>query len=247
MNRLLPSFDAASSDSLGFGGDVSSGVFRRDGDGRTVYFAPLHYEQGYAYPLVLWLHSGGLDEKQLHRVMPEVSLRNFVGAAVRGTLPNRSKNGRAGFTWSQSPAEIAAAEQHVCDAIGAACERYHVAPRRVFLAGHDCGGTMAFRLAMARPDRFAGVASIGGRFPDGGTPLAQLAAARRVPLLLIRGRASARYSSQAACNDLRLFHAAGMDVTLREYPGDDRLAPQMLGDLNRWIMEQLAVQTAVVD
>ncbi len=36
-----------------------------------------------------------------------------------------------------------------------------------------------------------------------------------------------------------MFHAAGMHVTLRQYPCGDELNPQMLHDMNVWIMEQV--------
>ena len=47
-------------------------------------FAPLHYESGYAYPLIVWLHGRGNDERQLLRIMPQVSMRNYVAVAPRG-------------------------------------------------------------------------------------------------------------------------------------------------------------------
>ena len=46
-------------------------------------FAPLHYEPNYAYPLVIWLHGPGDDERQLLRVMPLVSMRNYVSVGPR--------------------------------------------------------------------------------------------------------------------------------------------------------------------
>ncbi len=48
-------------------------------------FAPLHYEPNYAYPLVVWLHGSGESEQQLRRIMPSISLRNYVAVAPRGT------------------------------------------------------------------------------------------------------------------------------------------------------------------
>src|SRR5688500_15821791 len=63
-------------------------------------FAPLHYEPNYAYPLVVWLHGPGDDERQLQRVMPLVSMRNYVAAAPRGVC--RPQAGMAGFAWQQT-------------------------------------------------------------------------------------------------------------------------------------------------
>jgi phospholipase/carboxylesterase len=203
-------------------------------------FAPLHYEANYAYPLIVWLHGPADDENQLRRIMPLVSMRNYVAVAPRGTAETRSsRGGQRVYAWRQSEPDILLAEQRIFDSIAAARRRFHVCPERVFLAGYDCGGTMAFRVAMRHPRSFAGVLSLGGGFPTGRTPLSRLAEARRMPVFLACGRDSAKYPTCQVCDDLRLFHAAGMCVALRQYPCGQEIAVQMLSDMDRWIMEQL--------
>jgi len=44
---------------------------------------------------------------------------------------------------------------------------------------------------------------------------------------------------QHVCDELSLFHAAGMSVTVRQYPCPDELTTQMLRDLDVWLMEQV--------
>jgi phospholipase/carboxylesterase len=203
-------------------------------------FAPLHYERNYAYPLVVWLHGPSDDENQLKRIMPLVSMRNYAAVAVRGTRRADRVAGKAGYRWSQEQGDVMLAEQRVFDAIDAARRRFHVSPRRIFLAGFDCGGTMAFRLAMDHPHQFAGVLSLCGAFPAGRGALRSLADARRVPIFLACGRDSQHYSSEAVCEHLKLFHSAGLHVALRQYPCGQELSPAMLADVDRWIMEQIA-------
>jgi phospholipase/carboxylesterase len=203
-------------------------------------FGPLHYEAGYAYPLIVWLHGWGDDETQLRRVMPLVSMQNFVAVAPRGTRQVPSEHDdRHGFTWPRGKTGATAAQQRIWTAVAAAKGRFHVNPQRIFLAGFDDGGTLAFRTAMDHPDRFAGVLSLCGSFPRQGAPLARLADARRLPVFLACGRHSRKYSAQQVCRDLRLFHAAGFDVSLRQYPCGQEIAVAMLADMNRWIMEQI--------
>ena len=98
---------------------------------------------------------------------------------------------------------------------------------------------MAFRLAMSYPRRFAGVLSIGGGFPRGQNPLGQWNEARRLGVFVAVGRDSLEYPPAQACDDLRLFHAAGLSVTLRQYPCGHELSPQILRDVDRWIIEQI--------
>ncbi len=201
-------------------------------------FAPLHYERNYAYPLLIWLHGTGADERQLMRIMPVVSMRNYVAVAPRGVSLVR-EDGTEVVGWSQSPEHVLQAEQQILDCLEDVQRRFHIAPHRVFLAGFGSGGTMAFRMAMSFPCRFAGILSIGGGFPHGHCPLQQWSEARRLAVFLAVGRDSLEYPPSAACDDLRLFHAAGLSVTLRQYPQGQELSPQILRDIDRWIIEQI--------
>lgn len=208
-------------------------------DTPAALFAPLHYEPNYAYPLLAWLHGPHDDEGQLKRVMPLISMRNYVGVAPRGPRREDRAAGRAAYAWSQAPGDVVLAEQRLFEALDLAQRQFHVSPSRVFLAGFDCGGTMAFRLAMNHPDRFAGVLSLCGEFPSGQTPLGRLTDARRVPIFLACGRDSRTYPGASVCDNLKLFHSAGMDVSLRQYPSGQEITPAMLSDMDRWIMEQV--------
>lgn len=199
-------------------------------------FAPLHYEPKYAYPLVVWLHGTHGDEHELFRVIPEISMRNYVGVGPRG---NCAMEDFRGYRWDDEDQNVAVAEQYVFDAIDAASARYNVATNRVFLAGFEAGGTMAFRIGLRNPDYFAGALSIGGPFPLGGSPLGQLGNARRLPLFIAQGRDSENYPIEVACQELRLFHAAGLSVTVRQYPCGDEVDTQMLKDMDVWIMEHV--------
>lgn len=205
-------------------------------------FAPLHYEPNYAYPLVIWLHGPGDDERQLLRVMPLVSMRNYVSVGPRG--PRQMKNSGAGYRWTPADCDVVSAENAVFECLDVVNERFHVAPDRVFLAGYQCGGTMAFRIGLKYPHRFAGALSLGGPFPTGSTPLASLEEARKLPLFIAHGRSSQLYPVEKTCDELRLFHSAGMHVTLRQYPCGDELNTQMLHDMNVWMMELVTGTTS---
>lgn len=203
-------------------------------------FAPLHYEQKYAYPLLIWLHGPGDNEAQLKRIMPLVSMRNYAAVAPRGTWPRNSAAGTGDrYCWRENDDDVMLAEQAVEQCIERAAERFHIHRGHVFLAGYQCGGTMAFRLGLNRPDLFAGVLSIVGPFPRTNRPLLRLDQCRGVPLFLAHGRDGQEYSADCVCEDLRLFHTAGMSVTLRQYPCGDEITTQMLSDMDAWIMEQV--------
>ncbi len=205
------------------------------------FFIPLHYERNYAYPLLVWLHGPGGHEQQLKRVMPHISLRNYVAVAPRGVVEDNlvDERGNATYTWGQDPDEIVQAAEDVSDCIGLASTRFNIARRRVFLVGYDSGGTMAVRLGLMQPELFAGVISLGGRVPSCGTPLFRIEQARNLPIMIQQSRDSDQYTEDQVCTDLRLLHAAGMSVTIRQYPGEQEVTTQMLADVNSWVMEQV--------
>ena len=198
--------------------------------------APMHYEPNYAYPVVVWLHSDGGDEKQLLKVMPHLSMRNYVAVGVRGSNPCI---GRRGYEWEQSPQSILTAENRVQEAIAAARAKFNLNTDRIFLAGHEAGGTMAYRLALRSPQNFAGALSAGGPFPLGQMPLMNLHSLRDLPLFLAYCRDSETYSSDDLCDELPLFHAAALKVAIRQYPCGDELTTQMLIDMDAWMMERV--------
>lgn len=192
-------------------------------------FSPMHYEAGYAYPLVVWLHGAGQSEHDLPEVMAHVSTRNYVAIAPVAI-------GSSSDPWPQTTSGIADAEQRVLSAIESATRQFNTHSDRVFLAGVGAGGTAALRLALAYPESFAGAASFDGALPVGHTPFSRLNTLRGLPLLLGTGEDSMRYPSTRCCSDLRLLHTAGCTLTLRHEPGDGDLTTTMLAELDRWMM-----------
>jgi phospholipase/carboxylesterase len=206
-----------------------------------VIFAPLHYEPGYSYPLIVWLHGRGSDERQLPRIMPLVSMRNYVAVAPQGICVLKpGQPGPEAYDWLQTEEHIQQAEQRVFDSVELATRAYNISSRRIFLVGFDSGGTMALRLAMSHPSEFAGVISLCGALPTGRTLFGNLVAARRLGMFLATGRGSRDYAAARVCEDLRLLHTAGLSVTLRQYPCGHELQQQMLSDVDRWIIEQIS-------
>jgi phospholipase/carboxylesterase len=213
---------------------------KRTGGGATHHpsrhcslFTPMHYERNYAYPLLIWLHGPSDDERQLQRVMPLISMRNYAAVGPRGTQRSQSR----GFTWGDAEQSLITAEQRVFDCIETATSKFNIAPRRIFLAGFEVGGTTAFQIGLRNPDRFAGVLSLGGPFPLNLNPLTRLHEARSLPLFIAQGRDSELYTIERTCEELRLFHVAGLSVTVRQYPCGDELNTQMLHDMDSWMME----------
>jgi phospholipase/carboxylesterase len=198
-------------------------------------FAPIHYEERYAYPLLVWLHGNSSSEQELRQIMPLVSMRNYVAIAPRGA--SASKRNRGSYGWRQTPDTIEAAESRIADCIAVAKDRFNIHEKRIFLVGRETGATMAMRVAWNDPGRYAGVGAFNGPLPSKLSPLRRVNELRNLPCLLTTSQESTAYPQTSVCSDLRLLHSAGCKVTLRHYPGPDDLTDIMLSDLNNWLME----------
>lgn len=215
---------------------VEHGVFRSLNLARpTQTFAPVHYEQNYAYPLIVWLHGSGLNENQLMQVMPQISLRNYMGISVRGSVAY-DENGvqKPGFYWTRESYDTAATA--VLESLESVQKQYRISTQRVYLAGSGEAGSMALRIAFKNPTFFAGVVSLDGPVPDESMIFEHLKDLREMRIMLGLSRQPERYPVEAVCEDLRRMHAAGLMVAVRNYPTAGSLQLDMLRDVDRWIM-----------
>ncbi len=215
---------------------VEHGVFRSLSLTRpTRTFAPVHYEPNYAYPLIVWMHSNGMDEMQLMAVMPQISLRNYMGISVRGNAVfDENGTQKTGFYWSREGYDSACGA--VLESVETVKQRYNVSSQRVYLAGSGGAGSMALRIAFKNPSLFAGVVSLDGPLPDESMIFEHLKGLRDVRIMLGLSRAPEKYPVENVCEDLRRMHAAGLMVTVRNYPTAGALQVDMLRDVDRWIM-----------
>jgi len=175
--------------------------------------------------------------------MPLISTRNHVGIAPRGTRHCEAQGDK--FSWGTSANEIADASDRVEECVEIAEALYNIHTERIFVAGYSTGGTMAHRLALQFPERFAGAISLGGRVPRGAHLLKNINRARKMPLMLAVSPDDGRYGTEAVMDDLRFVHSVGLPLALRLYPEGDDLTTTMFSDLNCWVMEQFCPTSAV--
>jgi phospholipase/carboxylesterase len=199
-------------------------------------FLPTDYQPRYAYPLVVLFHGRGGSEESAGRLAPRMSRRNYIAISLRGpqSLGKRA-DGRDAFGWDD--ADDAAIEEYLLSAVEQTRRTYHVHSERVFLTGVCEGAEVAYRIGLGLADKVAGVIALNGRMPKAaGTPLFRLGAVRNLPVLIGHGLNNTAIPYASAQRDHRLLYAAGADVRLLGYPTDHRIHPNMLRDVNRWII-----------
>jgi phospholipase/carboxylesterase len=127
-------------------------------------------------------------------------------------------------------------EDYVLRAVEQARRNYHIHSERIYLAGFREGATLAYRLGLSFPEKFAGVIALNGAMPRQGCPLFRMPEMRQLRVLIGHGIANAVVPLAMARADHRLLYTAGLDVQMHTYPATHRLHPDMLRDVNRWII-----------
>ena len=206
-------------------------------------FLPTGYEPNYPYPLLVFFHGHGGNEEQILRLAPRLSRRNYICIGLRGpqTLGVRP-DGRSGYGWGSEGLYDTLLEEYVIRAVEQTRRQYHVHSERIYLAGFCEGATIAYRLGLSLPEQIRR-----RHQPErGDAPLrsARCCGCRKCDncaVLIGHGIANAV---------VPLAHGPrGLSVALHRRPGGTnahlpathRLHPDMLRDVNRWIMEQCNV------
>jgi phospholipase/carboxylesterase len=117
--------------------------------------------------------------------------------------------------------------------------QYHIHSERIFLAGFGEGASLALQLGLARPEWFAGMICLGGRFPITPHSLRRYRDLRGKRVLLGAGSRDRKVSVEETVEASRLLHAAGMRVCTRVYDASHQLTKPMLTDIDRWVMQEV--------
>jgi phospholipase/carboxylesterase len=208
-------------------------------------FLPTGYEPNYPYPLLVFLHNHGSSEEQILRLAPRLSRRNYIAIALRGPhgLAPRA-SGRPAFGWGKEGEHDVLVEEYVFRAVEQTRRLYHVHSERIYLAGFCEGASVAYRLGLLYPERFAGVIALNGCIPRRGGPLLRLPEVRRLRVLIGHGIANAIVPLPLARQDFRLLYTAGLSVRMHTYAANHRIHRDMLRDINRWVMRHVSEEDA---
>ncbi len=199
-------------------------------------FLPVGYEPRYAYPLLVFFHGQGGNDEQILRLAPRLSRRNYVSIGLRGPLSLGSRpDGHLGYSWSDGTWDTFI-EDYLLRAVEQTRRTYHIHSERIYLAGFGEGATLAYHLGLTFPERLAGVISLNGAMPRPARPLLRLPDVRQLGVFIGHGIANAVVPLSLAQRDYQVLYAAGLNVQMHTYPATHRLHPDMLRDLNRWII-----------
>ena len=204
-------------------------------------FIPEHYESGYDYPLVVWLHSDASCEHELDNIMMALSSRNYVAIAPRAQQKCRGIGNR--FRWGLSATESAVAEDLVWDSIQSVSSGLSIDTNKIFLAGFGAGGTLAQWIGLKYASQIAGVVSLSGCFPKTPRPLSNWKQSRRLPVLFGQRQGSTLCSDDEFIRAVRISHRSGLGYRFFQMRSDEDFCSEandldsaMLEASNRFMM-----------
>lgn len=204
-------------------------------------FVPEHYEPGYDYPLVVWLHSDASCELELDNVMMALSSQNYVAIAPRANQKCRGSSRR--FQWGESSTDCAVAEDLVWDSVQAVANSLSINTNRIFLAGFGSGGTTAQWIGLKYARQIAGVISLSGSFPKTPRVLSNWKHARDLQVLFAQRQGSTLCSEDELSRAVQISHQSGLGYRfwqLRSEQDDcleaNELDSTMLEAANRFMM-----------
>ncbi|QDT93538.1 alpha/beta hydrolase [Gimesia algae] len=203
-------------------------------------FRPEHYEPGYAYPLVIWLHPDGGSEHDLHHIMPQISLRNYLGLSFRAPAidPAAPENG---YHWPDSHLFAAQFVESIQKTVLELRKVLNIHEDRIYLAGTVNGCSMATKLLLKAPRFFAGAALLNGRFSDKDFQKTSGASLKANRVLLDRRSTNHSDSKLSAQWLSRMWETTGADIqTVNSLKTETTQDTELFRILDRWIMEGIS-------
>ncbi len=164
-----------------------------DGQVRFVgVYQPSTYRRGQPAPLIVALHGRFSSPQALHAISGLAAVAEQRGAIV---IYPEALNGfwnDGGHTALNRPGEPVDDAGFIAAAIQAAAEDFSIDRSRIFVAGYDSGGGMAYALACHPPAPLAGVAVVSALMWDYARD--QCSAATPTPILIVHGRRDDQYA-----------------------------------------------------
>ncbi|MCH9790344.1 MAG: hypothetical protein K0U82_05960 [Planctomycetes bacterium] len=203
-------------------------------------FRPEHYEPGYAYPLVIWLHADGGSEHDLHEVMPQISLRNYLGLSFRAPAIDPA-DPAGGYHWPDSQLYVKQFADTIQQTVQELKKVLNIHERRIYLVGTGTGCSVATKLLMLAPHFFAGAALFNGCFKKTdfqSTGSVNLQGKR----VLLDHRIAINLSSQISSQWVtRMWETTGSETRIvNALEAETQDESELLVALDRWIMEGIS-------
>jgi phospholipase/carboxylesterase len=215
-----------------------------------VELAHTFYEPAEAgpHPTIIALHGWGASAFDLMGLAPYLGGGQFQVICPQGPLEvPLAVEGAVGYGWFPLSAIQPAIEGPIEDAaalverfLDAAIARYPIDPRKLLLLGFSQGGVLAYRLALAAPRRFAGLAALSSWLPPQLlATLPEVDGREELPILVQHGSGDEIIAVARAQQSVEALRALRVPATYREYEMGHEISAESLGDLSQWLEDKV--------
>ncbi len=195
------------------------------------------------FPTVIAMHGWGASAHDLFGLAPMIHGGEALVLCPQGPIRMQTGPQTVGFGWfplseggPPDPVAMVTASAQLRDFIDRACEVHPVDRDRILLMGFSQGGVMAYDLALAEPERFAGLVALSSWLPG---PMASRAsrgpALEALPTLVIHGTKDPMIAIERMHESLAHLRELGMQPAHGEYEMGHEISQQSLRDLLGWL------------
>ena len=200
------------------------------------------------HPTIIALHGWGASAFDLMGLAPYLAGGQFQVICPQGPLEvPLGAEGAVGYGWFPLSAMQPAIEGPIEDAVAllerfldAAIARYPIDPRKLLLLGFSQGGVLAYRLALAAPRRFAGLAALSSWLPPQLlATLPEVDGRTELPILVQHGSGDEIIAVARAQQSFEALRALRVPATYREYEMGHEINAESLADLSQWLEDKV--------
>jgi phospholipase/carboxylesterase len=209
------------------------------------------YHPGLAGPLptVVAVHGHGANGFDLLGLGPYLAAGRVLLLCPEAEF--ELQPGAPSFTWFETapPARRTAHEfervaARLRNFVQEAVPRYGGDPERTLIIGFSQGGTLAYRLGLAEPSTYRGLAALSTWLPDEAVDAKDERAAT-MPVFVQHGSDDQMVNVDRARESRDRLNAIGVQPDYREYPMGHEIRPDSLRDLSDWIERTLGLAAPI--
>jgi phospholipase/carboxylesterase len=205
------------------------------------------------HPVLFTFHGWGASALDLLGLAPYIADGRFIVICPQGPMevpigPTRGF-GRYPIRMGgpPDPDAIETAARSAGQFIDQALERYPINQRKIVLLGFSQGGTMAYRLAIANPSRYAALVAISTWFPpELKDQVKDAEALERLPTLVQHGRADDMIDIGRARTSVENLRALRVPLQFREYDCGHEITADGLMDLSKFLNDKVVAPILTV-
>ncbi len=196
---------------------------------------------GALLPTVIAIHGHGAHSQDLLGLAPYLANGRLLMICPEAEF--MLQPGMPSYTWFQptgpdmkrTPEEFERVTTRVSSFISEALTQYRGDPDRTVVLGFSQGGSLAYRLGLGDPARFAGVAALSTWLPEEAEQAAAAGdALAALPVIVQHGTSDPAINIERGQDSRDRLEALGVQLEYQEYEMQHQIGAESLSDLSVW-------------